>query len=591
MDKIRILDNSGQKKTISFEELKTLLEQGENFSVISSPASNKHKSSAAEQEPQPEHGSAAYFQPAQQEKLKRLYLPPHHYETAFATLLSRISAHHGFREAKKLKLLISSGRFLPHQNILKNKHPFSDHYCSVEDDLGSIFDRLKEMAVNFQNVISSSVNFSKLRPKMSLIKSTQGFSAGPVSFVRVFSSTLEALRQNQTPELIPEQSFLLSIQHPDILEYLIFIKNFQKNNLNRNIRFLIEITPSFLEALANDGDFELINPANNQAVNLLSAKNTFDLIVSTILENPQLGLVRAGSTPNDQLLVTGLLNLAAYPAETLETELSNDLTAVRRFLQLQAQQESKKTGAPVSVKINFCGWAELLIEMKTAYDSLTAIELAEKIFALARKTVGPGVRLGTDLHSPLMAALSAGKGFEALEQLVTTRSSLEGQEVYQAHWLLKRKLDQHGLTAPELLKNIADHNSLQEIYQLPTALKPLFRTGSEIDHRFHLEFQRKIEEAAGNECIEKKIYFNNPLDQEKIKNAIIEHLGRSQGILGFFQFGQISQPGGEKENQPGHNFLSTINRQRRQRHREIQPPLFQIKKTEEITLPPISTGT
>lgn len=585
MEQILIVDQSGQSKKITFSELTAMLNRGESFSVIS----NEGETPSISPQKTSDDDSGTFYSPTQQEKLKRLYLPPHHYQTTFPALIKKITGQRGFSRADKISQLIVSGRFLPHHNILKGQKPFSHVFGSIEDNLDSIFDRLKELAVNFQNNLSSTLDFSKIRPKMSLIKSTQGFSAGPVSFVRVYASTLEALRQNQAADQIPEQNFQLDIHHPDILEYLIFIKNFQKNTLNRNLRFLIGITPAFLEALERDGDFELLNPTDGQTVNLLSAKNTFDLIVSTIMENPRLELTRSGNSPNNRLEISAMINLAAYRHEELEQRLPTDLQLIEQYLQFQVQQESRKQQtSPLVAKINFTGWAELLIATGISYDSLTAIDLAEKIFLLARKSLASTTLTGTDLRSPLLGIFSGSRGLEALEQLASARTNLEGQEVLKLHPQLNAQLQQHGLVTANLTKNIFENNSLQDIYQIPPSLKALFRTGPEIDHQFHLEFQRKIEQTTGSN-IEKKIYFGNPLDQEKIKNALLKHLIGSQSCLGFFQFGSQIQNEEEKTTSPGRNFLGTINRQRKHRHREIQPPLFQIKKTEEILPPPIST--
>ncbi|MCC7432447.1 hypothetical protein IT412_02885, partial [Candidatus Peregrinibacteria bacterium] len=82
--------------------------------------------------------------------------------------------------------LIAEKKFLPHQNILRTKHPYDQMIITLEDDLNNIFDHLKSASINFQNNISTSINFSKLRPKHSLIKSTLGVSAGPVTFMKIY---------------------------------------------------------------------------------------------------------------------------------------------------------------------------------------------------------------------------------------------------------------------------------------------------------------------------------------------------------------------------------------------------------------------
>jgi ribonucleoside-diphosphate reductase alpha chain len=460
---------------------------------------------------------------------------------------------------------------------------------NLKDNLSDIFDQLKQAAINFQNLTSSTINFSAIRPKMSVVKSTQSFSSGPVSFIKIYASTFEALRQNISSDFTPIQIFILNINHPDILEYLIFIKNFQKNSLNKHLEFLIELTPNFLEALNREEDFELINPENEQTVNLLSAKNTFDLIVSTILENPALGLTTTNSsqTSENQTSLSGLINLAAYSENTnLPEKILIDLENIQTFL--INQTNSTPSPSATQIKIQFTGWSDFLIKQNIAFGSVASLEIAEKIFSAIRSKVQPDIQLEIDLRSPLLAIIESSRGLEALDQLVSTKTNLDGQEIYQIHPLLKEKLNSLGLTNSELIKQIQESNSLAELYQIPVSIKSLFQTNGEIPPTFHLEFQRNLEKLLDG-TIEKKIYFENSLDLEKIKAEFLREIQSGIRSIKLCQFDSLNKTENSENQSHDKSFLLNIGQNKRRRHREIQPPLFQIKKTEEITLPPIST--
>lgn len=527
-----------------------------------------------------------------QEKLKKIYLPATLQNTDIHSLIKQLSSINTSETlADKIQELIVQGIFLPHQNILKEKRAFNHMQLNLKDNLSDIFDQLKQAAINFQNLTSSTINFSAIRPKMSVVKSTQSFSSGPVSFIKIYASTFEALRQNLSSDFTPIQIFILNINHPDILEYLIFIKNFQKNSLNKHLEFLIELTPNFLEALNREEDFELINPENEQTVNLLSAKNTFDLIVSTILENPALGLITANSSQNSekQISLSGLVNLAAYSENTnLPEKILLDLENIQAFLINQIHSTSKLSAQPPQIKIQFTGWSDFLIKQNIAFGSVASLEIAEKIFSAIREKVQPEIKLEIDLHSPLLAIIENSRGLEALEQLVTTKTNLDGQEIYQIHPLLKEKLNSLGLTNSELIKQIQENNSIAELYQIPVQIKSLFQTNSEIPPTFHLEFQRNLEKLLDG-TIEKKIYFENSLDLEKIKAEFLREIQSGIRSIKLCQFEALSKTENSEDQNNDKNFLLNIGQNKRRRHREIQPPLFQIKKTEEITLPPIST--
>lgn len=143
-----------------------------------------------------------------QEKLKKLFLPPTQNHLDIDSLIGKIAYHKTSDEnAEALTKLFQQGRFIPHQNILKGQQAFDHMQIVLEDNLNDIFDQLKQAAINFQNLISTNINFSRIRQKMSIIKSTRGFSSGPVSFIKIYTATFDTLRQNLSTSFTPLQSF------------------------------------------------------------------------------------------------------------------------------------------------------------------------------------------------------------------------------------------------------------------------------------------------------------------------------------------------------------------------------------------------
>ncbi len=576
----------GPQKTISSSQLSELIASICREEGYSKLAGDLHKHSNDNFLPS-QNKNQLNFGRSAQEKLKKIYLPALAQNLDINNLIQRLaSANSPHQLAASIEALINQGKFIPHQNILKAKRPFSSMYIHLQDNLGDIFDQLKQVAINFQNLISTTISFSAIRPKMSIIKSTQGFSSGPVSFIKIYTSTFEALRQNLSADFTPLQTFILNIHHPDILEFLIFIKNFQKNSLNKHLEFLIELSPAFLEALSKEEDFELINPESGQAINLLSAKNTFDLIVSTILENPALGLSNFPPLNSEnQLFLEGLINLAPY--SNLK-DLLEDLPAIEKYLQNQLENLKDQADLNKQIKLLITGWNDFLIGQKLAFNSIASLEMADQVFAAIRTALKPQIQLGVDLHTPLLIAFETGRGLECLDQLATQRTNLDGQEIYQLAPALKEELNSLGLISNELIKQIFESNSLTDFYQIPVQIKNLFQTAKEISPDFHLELQRLLEKRLGGQ-IEKKIYFGSVLDLEKIKATMIRELDQGIHVIRLCQFETPGKNDSATENNHDRNFLHSLSKNRKKRHREIQPPLFQIKKTEEIALPPISS--
>ena len=80
---------------------------------------------------------------------------------------------------------------------------------------------------------------------------------------------------------------ILRVDHPDILDF-ITCKSDDQEITNFNIS--VAITDKFMEALKNDGTYELVNP-HTKKVTGSKAKKVFDLIVDMAWKNGEPGIV------------------------------------------------------------------------------------------------------------------------------------------------------------------------------------------------------------------------------------------------------------------------------------------------------------
>jgi ribonucleoside-diphosphate reductase alpha chain len=460
-----------------------------------------------------------------------------------------------FREA------LRSLKFLPNTPTLMNAGLPQGQLAAcfvvpVLDDMRSILEGVRDMALIHQTGGGTGFSFTHLRPRGDQVRSTGRVASGPVGFMRIFDTTTEVVKQGGRRR--GANMGILNVDHPDVLE---FIKAKAEPGMLTNFNLSVAVTDDFMARVARDEDYPLINPRTQQEVGRLRAREVFELICRYALETgdpglifldamerdnptPEVGRLEATNPCGEQPLLAyescnlGSINLARLVrGRDLDWEELDRLTDLGvTFLDDVIDQShyplpqiTAITHANRKIGLGVMGLADLFIQLGIAYDSPEALELGEQIMArLQARAVArsealaqergpfpnfPGSRYCKEGRKPRRHATvttvaptgtisiiaGASSGIEPLFAVAYRRRALEGEEFDEVHPLFLQKLREFGLKEEEWVPRLLTSGRVRPFKELPEALRRLFPTTFEVsvDYQVKMQaaFQRHVENA------------------------------------------------------------------------------------------------
>ena len=482
----------------------------------------------------------------------------------------------------------------------------------IEDSLDSIFETLKFTALIHKSGGGTGFSFSNLRPKGDIVASTQGVASGPLSFIKVFDSATEAIKQGGKRR--GANMGILRIDHPDIEEFIIAKR---EEKILTNFNLSVAITDHFMEALEKGEKFPLINPRNKKIVKYIDPKRIFSLIAESAWEcgdpgvifidtinrynpTPHLGKIEATNPCGEQPLLPfescnlGSINLANFVEDGkinwedlkevihLAVRFLDNVIEINRF---SIPQINKITKLNRKIGLGVMGFADFLIKLNISYAEPKAIALAERVMKfINEESVKASQKLAIERgnfpaypgsiwdkpDTPFMRnattttiaptgsiSLIAGvsSGIEPLFGVYYERKTLGNIIIKEFHPLFIEILEKENYSENEIksiLEEVKEKGILKNI-KLPERIKKLFVTTYEISPDQHLAIQEAFQKYTHN-AVSKTINLPKEATVENIKTIYLKAYKLGLKGVTVFRYGSKSEQviyiGGAEEREP-----------------------------------------
>jgi ribonucleoside-diphosphate reductase alpha chain len=445
----------------------------------------------------------------------------------------------------------------------------------VEDSMDGIFSAIRNGALVHKTGGGTGYSFSRLRSKNASVRSTQGVASGPLSFAAVFDAATETIKQGGKRR--GANMGVLRIDHPDILD---FISAKEDQNKFNNFNFSVAVTEAFMQAVQNDGDYDLIEPSTKEVTATLNARAVFDKIVDLAWHNgepgvlfidaankanmtPQLGEFEATNPCGEQWLLPyescnlGSINLANFVRKgkvdykrlksvaRTATDFLDNVIDCNRFPIPEIAEMTLKTR---KIGMGIMGLHDMLIQLAIPYGSEEGRQLAAKMMQFVRDTAeersmelalekgafpayDPAVNSYPGRRNAALTSIQptgtvsmiadCASGCEPYYSIVMVKHVMDGDRLILVNKYFEQVAKSEGFYSEELMSKVAESGTVIGHPEIPEKWQEVFRTAQDITPQDHIRMQGILQNSGVDSSISKTINLPNSATREDVRLSYI----------------------------------------------------------------------